>query len=58
LALSQIVIAGGGFAAVWTAAAAARRRLEAGASPDELSIVLVAPRDDMVIRPRLYEARP
>jgi NADH dehydrogenase len=58
LALSQIVIAGGGFAAVWTAAAAARRRLEAGAGADEVPTVLVAPRDDMVIRPRLYEARP
>ena len=53
---SEIVIVGGGFAAVWAAAAAARRRLEA-ARPD-VSIMLVAPGDDMVIRPRLYEPQP
>jgi NADH:quinone reductase (non-electrogenic) len=54
----DILVVGGGFAAIWTAAAAARRRREAGVSPDYLSIALVAPGDDMVIRPRLYEARP
>jgi NADH dehydrogenase len=54
--MSDIVIVGGGFAAVWTAAAAARRRHEAGAG--DLSVTLLAPGDDMVIRPRLYEARP
>jgi NADH:ubiquinone reductase (H+-translocating) len=53
---SEIVIVGGGFAAVWTAAAAARRRLEAN-RPGR-SITLVAPSDDMVIRPRLYEPQP
>ncbi|HMI69470.1 MAG TPA: FAD-dependent oxidoreductase, partial [Solirubrobacteraceae bacterium] len=54
----DILVVGGGFAAIWTAAAAARRRREAGVSPEYLSIALVAPGDDMVIRPRLYEARP
>jgi NADH:ubiquinone reductase (H+-translocating) len=52
---TDVLVAGGGFAAVWTAAAAARRRAETGA---HLSITLVAPSDDMVMRPRLYEARP
>ena len=56
--MSDIVVAGGGFAAVWTAAAAARRRQEAGERPADLSITLVAPGADMVIRPRLYEDRP
>jgi NADH dehydrogenase len=56
--MSDILIVGSGFAAVWTAAAAARRRYEAGVQPDALSITLVAPGDDMVIRPRLYEPRP
>jgi NADH:ubiquinone reductase (H+-translocating) len=56
--MSSIVIAGGGFAAVWSAAAAARERLQAGLSPDELPITVVSPRDDMVVRPRLYEPDP
>jgi NADH dehydrogenase len=54
----DILIAGGGFAAVWAAAAAARHRLEAGLSPAQLTIALAAPDDDMVIRPRLYEEAP
>lgn len=56
--MPNVLIAGGGFAAVWTAAAAARRRDEAGLGSDELAITLVAPNDQMVVRPRLYEARP
>ena len=56
--MPNVLIAGGGFAAVWTAAAAARRREEAGLGSDELAITLVAPNDQMVVRPRLYEARP
>jgi NADH dehydrogenase len=48
----DILIVGGGFAAIWTAAAAVRRQ-EAGVKPEHLSIALVAPGDDMVIRPRL-----
>src|SRR4051812_21746520 len=56
--MSNIVVIGGGFAAVWSAAAAARRRHEAGLDNTSLSIVVVAPGDDMVIRPRLYEPEP
>jgi NADH:ubiquinone reductase (H+-translocating) len=56
--MTDVLIVGGGFAAVWAAAAAARRRYEAGAGPEELTISLLAPGADMVIRPRLYEERP
>jgi NADH:ubiquinone reductase (H+-translocating) len=52
----DILVVGGGFAALWTAAAAALRRAEVDA--DDLSIAVFAPGDDMVVRPRLYEARP
>ena len=54
--MASIVIIGGGFAGVWAAASAARlRRDTEGADYD---ITLVSMTDDMVIRPRLYEARP
>jgi NADH dehydrogenase len=56
--MSDVLVIGGGFAAVWTAAAAARRRREAGLDADAFSITLIAPDDHMVIRPRLYEPRP
>jgi NADH:ubiquinone reductase (H+-translocating) len=54
--MSDVLIIGGGFAGVWAAAAAARaRRL---ADRTDLSVTLVAPGDDLVIRPRLYESDP
>jgi NADH dehydrogenase len=56
--VSDIIIVGGGFAAVWTAAAATRRRHEADLTATDLSITLVAPDEHMVIRPRLYEPHP
>ncbi|NYI77566.1 FAD-dependent oxidoreductase [Nocardioides panzhihuensis] len=56
--MSDVVVVGGGFAAVWSAAAAVRARLEAGRSADEIVVTLVAPSSDMVIRPRLYEEDP
>jgi NADH dehydrogenase len=54
----EIVVVGGGFAAVWSAAAAVRARIEAGRTAEELAVTLVAPSGDMVIRPRLYEEHP
>ncbi|MEW2386387.1 FAD-dependent oxidoreductase [Micromonospora sp. NPDC047707] len=56
--MPQILVIGGGFAGVWSAAAAARLRHEAEVSPADLEITLLAPSDDMVIRPRLYEPNP
>ncbi|GAA3967290.1 NAD(P)/FAD-dependent oxidoreductase [Actinomadura viridis] len=52
---SDILIIGGGFGGVWSALAAARVRERHGA---DLTITLVTPGDDLVIRPRLYEADP
>lgn len=56
--MSEVVVVGGGFAAVWSAAAAVRARIEAGRSAEQIAVTLVAPSEDMVIRPRLYEEHP
>jgi NADH dehydrogenase len=56
--VSEIVVVGGGFAAVWSAAAAVRARTEAGRSANEIAVTVVAPLADLVIRPRLYEENP
>lgn len=53
--MEDVLVIGGGFAGVWSAAAAARMRTD---NDVDLSITLVAPGDDLVIRPRLYEADP
>ncbi|MDF5755115.1 FAD-dependent oxidoreductase [Spongiactinospora sp. TRM90649] len=47
------MIVGGGFAGVWSAAAAARVRGDA-----DLRVTLIAPHDDMVLRPRLHRLDP
>ncbi|WP_420450198.1 NAD(P)/FAD-dependent oxidoreductase [Ilumatobacter sp.] len=54
--MASIVIIGGGFAGVWAAASAAR--LRRGTKGADYDITLVSMTDDMVIRPRLYEAKP
>ncbi len=54
--MSNILIVGGGFAGLWAALSAARARHDAGT--DGPSITLVSPGNDLVIRPRLYEADP
>lgn len=54
----EILVAGGGFAGVWSAAAAVRTARLAGIADGELSVTLVSDGDDLVIRPRLYEADP
>ncbi|MFG3437017.1 NAD(P)/FAD-dependent oxidoreductase [Nonomuraea sp. NPDC047897] len=51
--MPELVIVGGGFAGLWSAAAAANVR---GAG--DLRITLVAPDDDMVLRPRLHRLDP
>ncbi|MGI5224635.1 NAD(P)/FAD-dependent oxidoreductase [Actinoallomurus sp. CA-142502] len=53
--MSDIVVLGGGFAAVWSAAAASRLLRRQGA---DRTVTLIAPGDDLVIRPRLYQADP
>lgn len=52
--MSNILIIGGGFAGVWASAAAMRARPD----PTAFEVTLVDAADDLVIRPRLYEADP
>jgi NADH dehydrogenase len=54
----RILIIGAGFAGMYSALSAARLRDLKGVSPEELEIALVAPEPTLVIRPRLYEAKP
>ncbi|MBR0832219.1 NAD(P)/FAD-dependent oxidoreductase [Bradyrhizobium manausense] len=54
----RLVIIGAGFAGMYAALSAARLRDIQGASPDELEIALIAPEPTLVVRPRLYEAKP
>lgn len=54
----NIVIIGSGFAGVMAALGASRLRHEQGVSPDDLTITVVSPAPEMVIRPRLYERNP
>ena len=56
--MANVLIIGGGFAGVWAAAGVVRTYREAGLSDSTLRVTLVAPGDDMVIRPRLYEPDP
>jgi len=51
----HIVIAGSGFAGVWSALSAARAVALAGRS-DTIRISVISPSPQLVIRPRLYEA--
>lgn len=53
--MSGIVVLGGGFAGVWSAAGAVRLARAAGRY---LPVTLIDPGDDLVIRPRLYQAEP
>ncbi|MEU5096468.1 FAD-dependent oxidoreductase [Streptomyces sp. NPDC020996] len=53
--MKKIVILGGGFAGVWSAAAAIRLRDEQNVPQHDLSVTLISPSPDLVIRPRLYE---
>ena len=54
----RLVIIGAGFAGMYAALSAARLRDIQGISPEQLEIALVAPEPTLVVRPRLYEAKP
>lgn len=54
----RLLIIGAGFAGMYAALSAARLRDMKGVSPAQLEIALIAPQPTLVIRPRLYEARP
>jgi NADH dehydrogenase len=54
----RLVIVGAGFAGMYAALSAARMRDIAGVGPDDFEIALIAPAPTLVVRPRLYEARP
>jgi NADH dehydrogenase len=54
----RLVIIGAGFAGMYAALSAARLRDIRGASPQDLQIALVSPEPTLVVRPRLYEAKP
>ena len=54
----RLVIIGAGFAGMYTALSSARLRDIQGISPEQFEIVLLAPQPTLVVRPRLYEAKP
>lgn len=56
--MSEVVIVGGGFAGLWCAASLVRNRRAAGVPESDVRVTLVDSGDDIVIRPRLYEANP
>lgn len=54
----NILIIGSGFAGMMAALGASRLRDEKGVLPEDLTITVVSPAPEMVIRPRLYEPHP
>jgi NADH dehydrogenase len=56
--VSEVLVIGGGFAGVWSAVAAVGQRQAAGVPEADMRVTLVSAGDDLVIRPRLYEADP
>ncbi|MET7508131.1 FAD-dependent oxidoreductase [Streptomyces albidoflavus] len=56
--MKNILVVGGGFAGVWSAAGAVRTLRAHGVPAGEIRVTLVSAGDDLVIRPRLYEADP
>lgn len=56
--MQHIAIIGGGFAGVWAAIAADELRRANPEQAKEIQITLINPRDELVIRPRLYEVDP
>ncbi|WFB88457.1 MULTISPECIES: FAD-dependent oxidoreductase [Streptomyces] len=56
--MTHILVIGGGFAGVWSAAGAIRAARAAGPEGDAIRVTLISAGDDLVLRPRLYEADP
>ncbi|WP_028936400.1 NAD(P)/FAD-dependent oxidoreductase [Pseudonocardia spinosispora] len=56
--MSEVVIVGGGSAGLWCAAGVVRNRRAAGVPDSDIRVTLIDAGDDIVIRPRLYEANP
>lgn len=56
--MQRILIIGAGFAGMYAAQSAARLRDLHHVSPNDLEIALISPEPFLVIRPRLYEAKP
>jgi len=56
--MSEVLVLGGGFAGVWSAAGVMRLCRESGIAEPDVYVTLIDAADDMVIRPRLYEADP
>ncbi|MET8331311.1 FAD-dependent oxidoreductase [Streptomyces sp. NPDC005181] len=56
--MKNILVIGGGYAGVWSAAGAVRTARENGIPESELQVTLVSGGDDLIVRPRLYEADP
>jgi len=54
----NIVIIGSGFAGLMAALSASRLRHEKGVSPADMTITVVSPEPQLVVRPRLYERNP
>jgi NADH:ubiquinone reductase (H+-translocating) len=56
--MSDVLVLGGGFAGVWSAAGVVRLCRESGVTQPDVRVTLIDAGDDIVIRPRLYEADP
>lgn len=56
--MKNILVIGGGYAGMWSAAGAVRTARENGIPESELQVTLISSGDDLVVRPRLYEADP
>jgi NADH dehydrogenase FAD-containing subunit len=54
---NKIVIIGAGFAGVWSALSA-KRLIKLTNNEDQIQVLVIAPEPSLVIRPRLYEAKP
>ncbi len=56
--MANVLVVGGGFAGVWSAAGIVRTSRGVTNPHEQIRVTLIDSADDMVIRPRLYEADP